>query len=81
MKRIEAIDEIKAYMNQPKKIFVKKKTCPFTIVAISVVVSLILGAAAYMAYKYKKDQSYFDDYEDFDLDDDVLYAKESDFDE
>lgn len=81
MKRIESIDDIKAYMNNPKKMCTKKKTCPFLVVGISLLVSLLVAAVAYMAYKYKKDQSYFDDYEDFDLDDDVLYAKESDFDE
>ena len=81
MRRLDAIDDIKDYISHPRKIFVKKQTCPAGIVAVSVFLALLIGAILYMALKYKRDQEYFDDYEDFDLDDDVLYAKESDFDE
>lgn len=80
MRRLD-VDDIKDYITHPKKIFVKKQTCPAAIVAISVFLALLIGGGLFLALKYKHDQEYFDDYEDFDLDDDILYAKESDFDE
>ena len=81
MRRLDSIEDIKGYISHPRKIFVKKQACPGAIIATSVILSLIIGATLFIVLKYKRDQEYFDDYEDFDLDDDVLYAKESDFDE
>ncbi|MCL1995160.1 MAG: hypothetical protein FWG63_03050 [Defluviitaleaceae bacterium] len=77
-----SMDDIKDYIS-PKKYFVaKKKRCNWGVVAVCVLVTVVLVGAVLLALKYKRDYDMFDDYdEDFGMDDDVLYAKESDFDE
>ncbi|MCL1935528.1 MAG: hypothetical protein FWF57_04020 [Defluviitaleaceae bacterium] len=64
--------------------FPKKKNHVCSIVTLTTLLTLIFGALAFLYLKYKKDQDYFDEYDDlddFELDDDVLYAKDNDIEE
>ena len=80
-KLIHVSDEIRDYIS-PKKYLIKKKKCCWCIVTACVVVAMLIGGIVFLALKYNKDNDLFDDFEDdFDIDDDALYAKESDFDE
>ena len=84
MRRFMDSNEIKDYIN-PSRYFVKKKTCCGWKVAGIVLAVLAVAVAVVAAIKfhgYDDDFLYGDDYdEDFDMDEEVLYANEADFDE
>lgn len=84
MRRFMDSSDIKEYIN-PSKYFVKKKSCCgwkiFGVVAFVLAVAAIV-LTVLRFNNYDDDFLYGDDYDDdFDMDEEILYASETDFDE